>query len=713
MPVSAYDPRKVCRRFFAVWLLRVAVAWSSLAAVSGCSRPVSTGLARPNRLPRGSVLLITIDTLRRDRVGAFGGRGGLTPTLDGLAESGIRYERTYSHVPMTLAAHTSILTGLTPRRTGVHTNTLTRLDSSIDTLATVLKAEGYHTAAFVGAFVLDARFGLARGFDVYDDHIPPAQSASFHVAERGALEVVKLAGDWILAQQKAGPWFSWIHLFDPHAPYAASVECRSEGRSAYDAEVACTDRAIGGLLNRLRAAHALDRTLIVVTADHGESLGEHGETTHGLFAYNATLAVPLIIAGAGAGRVDVAVAHADIMPTILEVVGAAPRPNLDGRSLTGALAADRPIYFESLDAYLTRGWAPLRGVIQGLVKYVDLPQDELYELDVDPGEEHNRVAQDPRAAAMRTALRTLSSAPEPQATAAPVDAEAASRLRSLGYVGRAVPLNARPSAEDDPKRLVALNERFNSALTAFDERRADVALAEFVAILRERPDFLTARTSAATVLLNMGRGNDAVRLLEEAPLSQHASAEWSIRLGAALRELGQMREAAAVLEAARTAGADDAELTQNLATVYAAQGRTKEARALFSSLASAEGAPATAWYNVGLVELQSGRKQEAAAAFRRAVERDPAYGDAWNGLGASLVERDAAAAIDAWRNAEKLLPRDYDLLFNLAMLTADLRSPSEAAPYLRRFAAEAPRPRYERDIARVEQRLKAIESRSK
>ncbi len=232
---------------------------------------------------------------------------------------------------------------------------------------------------------------------------------------------------------------------------------------------------------------------------------------------------------------------------------------------------------------------------------------------------------------MRAVLRTLSSAPELPGTAAPVDADAASRLRSLGYVGRAAPLNAHPSAADDPKRLVALNERFNSALTAFDERRADVALSEFVAILRERPDFLSARTSAATILLNSGRGNDAVRLLEEAPSSQHASAEWSIRLGAALREVGRMREAATVLEAARNAGADDVELTQNLATVYAALGRASEARALFESLAAVEGAPATAWYNLGLVELQSGRKQRGCrrvparrrtgSVVRRCMER--------------------------------------------------------------------------------------------
>ena len=286
-------------------------------------------------------------------------------------------------------------------------------------------------------------------------------------------------------------------------------------------------------------------------------------------------------------------------------------------------------------------------------------------------------------------------------------------MRSLGYVGRAAPLNANPSAADDPKRLVTLNERFNSALTAFDERRADVALGEFVAILRERPDFLSARTSAATILLNTGRGNDAVRLLEEAPSSQHASTEWSIRLGAALREAGRIREAASALEAARNAGADDMELTQNLATVYAALGRTNEARALFESLAAAE--------VFGNRVVQPRARGTPVWPEARGCPRVPARrrtgavwsGDAWNGLGASLVERDAAAAIDAWRNAEKLLPRDYDLLFNVAMLIADHRPASEAVPYLRRFVAEAPQPQYQRDIARVEQRLKAIESRSK
>ena len=665
------------------------------------------------------MLLVTIDTLRRDRVGAFGGTSGLTAALDDLAANGIRYSRAYSNVPMTLPAHTSILTGLTPRHSGVRNNTTAKLDPSLDTLATILQHSGYRTGAFVSAFVLDARFGLARGFDVYDDRVPPQRVASFNVSERRASEVVQLAGDWIVGGRSSldargssgekratstGPWFAWIHLFDPHAPYAPPREC-ARGHSGYEGEVACADTAIGALLARLRAAHALDHTIIVVTADHGESLGEHGETTHGLFAYNATLAVPMLIAGAGTGVNDIAVSHVDLMPTILDIVGVASDRRLDGRSLAAADTADRPIYFEALDANLSRGWAPLTGVIHGGVKYIDLPDDELYVLDEDPGEQRNRVAGDARAAALRQTLRTLTADQDARAPAATLDADASARLRSLGYVRGTAANAGRWTSADDPKRLVALNERFNSALTAFDEGNAAAALDGFLAVLRGRPDFLTARTSAATVLLATGRGADAVRLLEETPAAQRSSPELAIRLGATLRELGRMQEAATVLESARNTDADDPDLTQNLATVYAALGRSNEARSLFQSLTKDERSPATAWYNLGLFELESRRPADATHAFERAVQRDPSYGEAWNALGASLVQRDPLAAAAAWRHAVELLPGDFDVLFNVGIVLAEHGRNQEADPYLRRFADQAPPQRYARDITRVKQLL--------
>src|SRR5438094_2790484 len=271
---------------------RVLVA---LLLASACSGTADRSLASSGSLRGANVLVITVDTLRRDRVGAFGSRSGLTPNIDRLAAAGIRYTHAFSPAPLTLPAHASILTGLLPRRHGIHNNTSFRLDERVPTLAGLLEAGGYRTGAFVGAFVLDGRFGLNRGFDEYNDRLPRGDRAAFHFAERRAGEVVALAGDWILARtaESTSPWFAWGHLFDPHTPYDAPAEYRTN-RAPYDAEVAYTDAMLGRLFARLDAAHARDKTVIVLTADHGESLGEHGETTHGLFAYDATIAVPLI-----------------------------------------------------------------------------------------------------------------------------------------------------------------------------------------------------------------------------------------------------------------------------------------------------------------------------------------------------------------------------------------------------------------------------------
>ena len=222
-------------------------------------------------------------------------------------------------------------------------------------MATVFAAAGYRTAAFVGAFVLDDRYGLGRGFDHYDDRLPAGGADGFVYAERRAETVVQSAGDWILAAGTS-PWLAWVHLFDPHAPYDAPPPA-SPGRAPYDAEVAYTDAMLGRLFDRLRQAGVLDRAVIVVTADHGEALGDHGERTHGLFAYDATLAVPLIVSGPGVrpGVVDLPVGHVDLLPTLAALAGLPAPAGVDGHSLTEALPADRSVYFEALDANLTRG----------------------------------------------------------------------------------------------------------------------------------------------------------------------------------------------------------------------------------------------------------------------------------------------------------------------------------------------------------------------
>jgi protein O-GlcNAc transferase len=280
-------------------------------------------------------------------------------------------------------------------------------------------------------------------------------------------------------------------------------------------------------------------------------------------------------------------------------------------------------------------------------------------------------------------------------------------LRSLGYTG-GTPARGPITLADDPKRLVAMNERFNAALTAFDSGRTAEALSAFLSILSERADFDAARASAATVLMATDRSRAAVDLLREG-LAQRPSPELLAKLGAALREAGDLTAAADALRAARRAGDENPDVTNDLAVVCAGLGRTDEARALFHELLDRDPGGATTWFNLGLFELQNHRQSEAAVAFRRAVALDPSYGDAWNALGATLVNADKAAALDAWRRAERLLPRDYDLLFNLAIVLSESGTPSASIPYLRRFVQEAPPDRYAPDLARVRQILARVE----
>jgi arylsulfatase A-like enzyme/Flp pilus assembly protein TadD len=680
--------------------LVVAVVWTA------CRAPAVAPLGGSGAHRGANVLLITIDTLRRDRVGVFGGPSGLTPTLDSLAASGVRYSQAFTTAPLTLPAHASILTGLQPRHHGIRNNTSFRLRDTTPTIASLLHGAGYRTGAFVGAFVLDGRFGLSAGFDTYDDRLPREQHRSFEYAQRRAGEVVALAADWILDRNRPpGPWFAWVHLFDPHAPYDAPSPYR-ERWPAYDAEVVYTDAMIGELLTRLRAGRALDDTLTIVTADHGESLGEHGETTHGLFAYDATLAVPLLISAPWVkpAVVDAPVTHTDLAPTILDTVGAPRLENGDGLSLLQAVPLDRPILFEALDASVARGWAPLRGVVQNRWKFIDLPEPELYDLSADPHEERNRAGADPRQASLARMLPPIEVA---ASSARALDHDAAQRLQSLGYVGGRAPAG-RVTVADDPKRLVALNETFNQALTASDAGRQSAALEGFLAVLRERPDFDAARTSAAAVLSDTGRHQEAVALLREG-LNRRQSPELFAKLGATLRDAGDLPASVDAYTRARQLGDESPDVLNDLATVLARLNRVEEARAVFEELLARDPKASTTWFNLGLLHLQHRDPPRAAEALRRAVALDPAYGDAWNALGASLVDADRTAAIDAWQRAERLLPRDYDLLFNLATVMSEGPNPRDALPYLQRFVRDAPADRYAADISRLRQTIAKLE----
>ncbi|OLC81114.1 MAG: hypothetical protein AUH72_10085, partial [Acidobacteria bacterium 13_1_40CM_4_65_8] len=565
--------------------MRPLVVGIAVALAIACTRAPRTLALATGALRGANVLLVTIDTLRADRVGAYGSPANLTPTLDRLAAEGLRFERVYAHVPLTLPSHASLVTGRYPTRHGVHDNGTFTL-GDVPTLATVLKTSGYRTGAFVGAFVLDARFGLNRGFDVYDDRMA-GSSADLEVVQRTAEEVLSPAHQWITSSEPSvlspdtrQPWFAWVHLYDPHEPYSAPEPYRSRyAADPYAGEIAYTDAALGSFLDRLRASGALSNALVVVVADHGESLGEHGERTHGLFAYDATLRVPLVIWAPPHIRPAVVSQTArlvDVAPTILDLVGASALANVDGRTLRPIVAGEQPFndpgsYFEALNASLTRNWAPLRGIVADGVKLIDLPLPELYDLATDPGEQRNLYAQQrERARPLEARLDRVTSAASTSAARPSIDADAEARLRALGYVVSSAPTPARTyTAADDPKQLVPLNAALDDAAAMWSRGDVASAMATLQGVIARRPDLTLAYDRMAFILRATGRSTDAVAVLDGAARDGHADRALLRSLGSALRDAGDLRRSAAVLEELVRGDESDLQAADALGQTYA------------------------------------------------------------------------------------------------------------------------------------------------
>jgi arylsulfatase A-like enzyme len=653
-----------------------------LAALAGIAVGVGVMRGRRAKAPaaiasgalRGAnVLLVTIDTLRADHVGAYGSNGALTPTIDDFAKTGLRFERAYAHVPLTLPSHATLMTASYPTRNGVRDNGTFHLGGASPTLAATLKTAGYRTGAFVGAFVLDTRFGLNRGFDVYDDRMV-GSSGDLDLVQRTAEQVLAPAADWIA--NGVGLWFEWVHLYDPHEPYAPPEPFRSRhAGKPYDGEIAYADAALGAFVARLRGAGALAHTLVVITSDHGEALGEHGERTHGLFAYDATLRVPLVIWAGGRirpGAFNETMRLVDVAPTMLDLLGAGPLPDVDGRSVRPFISGEQPFddagsYFEALNANFTRNWAPLTGMLRERAKLIDLPVPELYDLSADPDERQNIYAtQRERARDLERRLDAVTRGAVPPVQLA-LDADAQARLRSLGYVvGSAATPARRYSTADDPKHLVHLNQALDDASAQWlqgDRRRAIDGLQ---AILDQRPDFTIAYDRLAFMLRASGRVGDAVAVLDRAAQAGHADRPLLRSLGSMLRDAGDLRRSAAVLETLVHGDATDLQSADALAQTYARMGRGGEAEAQFKRVLAASPNDAAAWNNLGSLYLSSSRLADARAALLRAIEIDPAQAGAHNGLGVVYARRgDIPGAVAEWKRALELRPDFADARSNL------------------------------------------------
>jgi arylsulfatase A-like enzyme/Flp pilus assembly protein TadD len=682
----------------------------TLRAGAGLVVLAAIGFACRSGHPKGEpgldVLLITVDTLRADALGAFGNAKASTPWIDRLADGGVLFSRAYAHNVVTLPSHSNILSGRYPFEHGVRDNAGFRFPATVDTLATRLKALGYRTGAFVSAFPLSSRFGLARGFDVYDDSFLTGASLRQSDEERPGPATVEAARRWLAAGR--GPSFLWVHLYEPHFPYEPAEPFASRIPSdPYLGEVAAADAALEPLLRPLLEAGKSGRTVVVFTGDHGESRGEHGEKTHGIFAYEGPLRVPLIVYCPrliGPARVESPVRHVDIVPTILEAIGAPRVPDLPGRSLLGARTDpdSPPSYFEALFGMMSRRWAPLYGVVRGPLKYIELPMPELYDLAKDGKEERNLVASRPQDLELLQGLLTRLRARDRGPTRdVREDAETRERLRALGYLAAsdASPPKERYTDDDDPKRLIALD----AELQAVDARRkaGDLAgaLRQCEGVVTRRPTMPLALVQLSLLQREAGRLDEALKTAERALALAPEDAQTASTVGSHLNDLRRFRESAELLEpyAARVEPSLDVLLTRGAA--LAETGRTADALATFRRALDLAPTSARILVDIGNVHLAARQYAPAREAFEEALARQADLARAHNGLGVLAAETGRLdEAVERWKKAADLDPRDWDTLYNLGRALRRMGRDAEARAFVEKFAMEAPSALYARDI---------------
>jgi tetratricopeptide (TPR) repeat protein len=642
-----------------------------------------------------NVLLITLDTTRADHIGAYGQMPQLTPNIDRMAGRGTVFTRAFSHTPMTLPAHANILTGQTPLYHGISDNNGYHLDERFLTLAEQLRDRGYATSAFVSSFVLDRMMGLDQGFDLY--HEPLSQDAFL------AAESVAAAQRWI-GEQK-GKWFCWLHLWDPHFPYAPPAPFdKLYASDPYSGEIAYMDSELGKLFSLLENSGRLDFTLLIITGDHGEALGEHGEFEHGFFAYNSTLHVPLIICLPGESRrtVSALVSHVDIFPTICDALGIVAPPRLVGKTLRnmirGGSEAERPVYIESKGPYLTRGWAPLEGFIARGMKYIDLPIKELYDLKRDFQESKNIISSR-KLADLKSELAELKKRMSGTDTAAArmtLSAETSRRLRSFGYLaGIKVEKKAVFSRADDLKTLLPIQNKLRSANQLFNQKKYQEAKELYEQVIALKPDDAGSYEHLADALHYLRQPQAAVEALRRGLRQRPESMELKAKLGVFLTGINRLDEAAGLLREVLAADAGNAENWVYLGVVFSRKKDYAQAQDAFGKALALDPENARACANLGalylgrfMAEKDSAFRDKAFEAFNRAIALDPEMASAYNGRGAaSNFAGQFEAALRDWRKVLELQPDFTDAYFNIAVTLIAQGRKAEAGDCLRTLQA--------------------------
>ena len=691
--------------------LAIAAVLVAACAMSSCSKSPPPAAAR-------HFVLVTIDTLRADRVGVYSGTD-LTPRLDRIARDGAYAANAMAHVPLTRPSHATILSGLLPWELGVRDNLAPAELPSSPLLAEILKGAGFHTGAFVSSMVLERRGGFGRGFDRYDDDFPKTEGADLLATlQKPGRESLRAALSWLESEREAKHIFLWLHLYEPHDPYEPPEPFASRYRERlYDGEVAYTDTLVGQLDDALERLGLKAGTLVAVASDHGEGLGDHQETLHGFFVYQTTLAVPFIMRGPGIAsgrRIDANVGLVDLMPTALNLLGV-PTPKgfrPSGNDLAGALrggaepTGESPQYAESLIPLLHFGWSDLRVLRRGSWKYVLAPRPELYDLVSDPKEQHNVVEeQSARAAAMRATLAKMLDqerriAQEAATRRTPTAAAGRSlpidqleRLGALGYVSgeTSTPASAGADPKDKILEFRRANDGMRTGLLALNRRDYAAAARAFQDLIDSGIQSFELHLYLARSLAGLKRPDRAAVHFEQAarraPLLEEAWTGWA----EARLATDQPAAALAIVRDGRTHNPNSAKLAVLEADLCLRLRRPDEAVAAFEAAVPLLPKDAVIRQRLGELQRDLGHLDAAVASLRDAIAVDPGYAPAWNALGMTLGGNGHLhEAEEAFRAAIARDGNDHRYYFNLGLALLRQGRSGEAREYFERTLQIAP-----------------------
>jgi choline-sulfatase len=692
--------RRTTPRLLALAALLIAAVLAA-AAVRPAPKPAA---AAPVGTP--SVVLLTLDTTRADALGVYGGKSARTPTLDALAARGTRWMGAVTSVPLTLPAHVSLLTGLVPPEHGIHDNGTAVLPKEVPTLAAAFAARGYATAAFVASRVLDRRFGLDRGFQVYDDKAPAEQIGEYGYPERNARQMTDAALEWLAKRPAGKPFFLWVHYYDPHAPYnPPDVDPSAPAAQLYAGEVAYMDREIGRLLAGLPGGAG--RCLIAAVGDHGESLGEHGERTHGVFVYHSTLHVPLIVAGPG---VPTGKAVAEAAPTLrlastlLRLAGAGPTTfgePLPGLGSIGGKPAGT-LYAESRFALTAYGWSPLEAAFDGRWKLIVAPRPELYDLGSDPGETRN-LLNDRREEARRLkgALQAAQRSFKPRKAEA-ADPELARSLQSLGYASGS---GSSGKGTIDPKDGVPMLAEFMAAKEVLQRGDARTAVAKLSDLVRRSPGNIPFLSNLASAQLAAGDGNaadTAIATYRRAAAENPKLDFLHENLADAYARLGRTEEARKEYELTLELNPRFAAAWWGLADLAQKAGRPAEVRRILDEAVQAGTESVSILVRLAEAEAKGGDAAASERRFREAVDLAPAWAPAWLVWG-QLLENQGKLdlALERYLKAAEVAPGEPAPLLGAGRVLQKKGDREGARRYFERILGIAPGSREAREARRL------------